>query len=107
MPTKPKIVRRSWQQAPKPMEDRAYKNDRYHTPLWRKLRKQILLNEPLCRNCAKDKLVTIASVVDHIKPVSSGNDEAERDSLHWDEGNLQPLCTSCHNSKSSKEGKKH
>lgn len=70
---------------------------RYNTTYWRKIRKQVLLNEPLCRQCAKMGRVTAATVVDHIA-------RARIDSSQFlDLNNLQPLCDSCHNRKSAKE----
>ena len=107
MPIKPPKAHRSWKPDRKQFEGREYINDRYHTTRWRKLRLHVLIHEPLCRECAKNGRVTAANVIDHITPVSTGKDEAERDILHWDNNNLQPLCDSCHNSKSGKEKVKH
>jgi 5-methylcytosine-specific restriction protein A len=73
------------------------KDDRYHTMEWRMLRATILEREPLCRACGDAGRVELAKVVDHIHPVTDGG-------KFFDELNLQPLCTSCHNSKSAKEG---
>lgn len=47
--------------------------------------------EPLCRFCKKEGRVTIASVVDHIKP-HKGNE-----ALFFDLANTQSLCESHHN----------
>lgn len=47
------------------------------------IRKRVLDDEPLCRECEKP-----ATVIDHIKPLfKGGTDERE---------NLQPLCHDCH-----------
>ena len=73
------------------------KDERYHTMEWRMLRATILEREPLCRACSDAGRVELAKVVDHIHPVTDGG-------KFFDELNLQPLCTSCHNSKSAKEG---
>lgn len=70
-------------------EDAAFYNSR----TWRTLRKYVLSGEPLCRECG-----TPAKVVDHIRPISQGGAKLDIE-------NLQPLCTSCHNKKSSREGK--
>ena len=70
----------------------------YGSSRWRKLRKWMLSNEPLCRECKKKGDRKEATVLDHIHPVRLGGDV-------WDESNLQPLCKSCHNRKSSLEAK--
>ena len=68
----------------------------YHHTSWRKLRKDVLDFEPLCRKCKEKGLLVVATVVDHIDPISNGGDA-------WDKENLQPLCKTCHNSKSATE----
>lgn len=68
----------------------------YQAPHWRKLRALILEREPLCRECNKEGRITEAKMVDHIKPIRLGGERI-------DEDNLQPLCHSCHNTKSAKE----
>jgi len=68
----------------------------YKSKPWRKLRQFILSREPLCRSCKKQGKYVSATVVDHIKPIRLGGDRMSED-------NLQPLCRSCHNSKTAKE----
>jgi 5-methylcytosine-specific restriction enzyme A len=63
---------------------------------WRRIRANVLSAEPLCRQCLADGRVVVATVVDHIRPLRDGGTHA-RD-------NLQPLCESCHNKKSAREG---
>lgn len=58
---------------------------------WRKLRAQVLAGEPLCRHHAERGLTEPATDVDHIDGDSSNN------SLD----NLQPLCHSCHSTKTN------
>jgi 5-methylcytosine-specific restriction protein A len=58
---------------------------------------ELLEREPLCRKCRYMDKVSSASQVDHIRPVSKGGE-------FFDIENLQPLCNSCHASKSAKEG---
>jgi 5-methylcytosine-specific restriction protein A len=53
---------------------------------WEHIRLALLQEEPLCRLCQGP-----ASCVDHIKPLKKGGTN--------DKLNLQPLCASCHNSK--------
>ncbi|WP_110647554.1 HNH endonuclease [Salinicola peritrichatus] len=64
---------------------------------WRKLRAQVLAEEPLCRQCVALGIVTPATDVDHI-------DNAEGD--YTDDNsreNLQPLCHECHSRKTMAE----
>lgn len=107
MPKLPPKRPRSWQYQRPPQAGRSFVNPWYHTPAWRALRAAILRDEPLCRECKKQGIVTAANLVDHIKPVSTGYNEVDRECLMWDEKNLQPLCTPCHNSKSGKEKNRH
>jgi len=69
---------------------------RYHTTNWRAVRQAVLMSEPLCRGCSERGEVVLAQMVDHIEPVRLGGN-------FWDVTNLQPLCNSCHASKSGKE----
>ena len=64
----------------------------YNTPRWQRLRRYVLANEPLCRECRRAGRVTQATDVDHIEPVSQGG-------AAFDLVNLQPLCRECHNRK--------
>lgn len=68
----------------------------YKTKRWRKLREWFLLENYECKECRRYGKYAPATVVDHIKPVTMGGE-------FWDEGNLQPLCSYCHNSKSARE----
>jgi 5-methylcytosine-specific restriction enzyme A len=65
----------------------------YRLAHWRKLRAQILREEPLCRECYRRGIITIATEVDHI--------DGNRYNLSRE--NLQPLCKSCHSRKTAKE----
>lgn len=64
---------------------------------WRRLRDQVLSEEPLCRECGKQGRVTAAECVDHIIP--HRGDET----LRLSRSNLQPLCTPCHSAKTARE----
>lgn len=64
----------------------------YHTPRWRRLRKVVLNNEPICKICK----IAMSDTVDHKTPVSKGGD-------FWDIVNLQGVCKPCNNKK--KDGK--
>ena len=69
---------------------------RYNTTQWRNLRQIVLQGDPLCKMCEANGYTTLAQMVDHIKPVRLGGE-------FWNQDNLQPLCNSCHASKSAKE----
>lgn len=66
---------------------------------WRRARDAFLsrAENVLCRMCQEDGRITKAAVVDHIKP--HRGDAA----LFWDEGNWQPLCRRCHDSRKQAE----
>ncbi len=68
----------------------------YNSRQWRKVRLMVLERDPICKVCEQRGKVVSACVVDHIDPISNGGAK-----LYIN--NLQGLCTSCHNSKSSKE----
>jgi 5-methylcytosine-specific restriction protein A len=54
-----------------------------------------LVQEPVCRDCAAKGLFRLASVPDHIIPLSMGGTD--------DEENIQCLCNECHDKKTRKE----
>jgi 5-methylcytosine-specific restriction endonuclease McrA len=62
----------------------------YHSDRWRKFRRIVLNEEPLCAICLRCGQETLATVVDHIRP-HRGDME-----LFWDRENVQGLCASCH-----------
>ncbi len=60
---------------------------------WRKLRRHVLMGEPLCRMCTARGLTVVATDVDH-----RDNDPSNNDLL-----NLQPLCHECHSRKTNRD----
>jgi len=76
-------------------DERPSPSARGYDARWRKIRMGILSGEPLCRACEKQGRVTLATDVDHIIPLSRGGTN--------DPGNLQPLCHSCHSTKTARE----
>ena len=62
---------------------------------WRRLRAQVLREEPLCRACLGVGRVAPATEVDHIVPRSKGGPD--------DRANLQSLCKSHHSEKTKRE----
>jgi 5-methylcytosine-specific restriction protein A len=69
----------------------------YHLARWRRLRRDVLADDPLCVRCAVVGRATRATDVDHRQP--HGGDPL----LFWARENLQPLCASCHSVKTSTE----
>ena len=61
---------------------------------WRKARARFLRAHPWCVLCGAP-----ATVVDHREPHRGDA------SLFWDEGNWQPMCKPCHDSKTAREGR--
>ncbi|AUC13811.1 hypothetical protein BTO06_01000 [Tenacibaculum sp. SZ-18] len=97
MPFKPQPKRKPWQEKRVPHGRRLNDNSKfYNSRAWRNFRKQVLIEEPLCRLCSSKGLVKEAKVVDHIVRIVDGGEKLSR-------SNVQPLCSKCHNSKSGKE----
>ena len=63
---------------------------------WQKVRRIILHKQPLCVICHSKGRYTTANTIDHIQPINKGG-------AVYNLENLQALCSSCHNSKSSKD----
>lgn len=59
---------------------------------WRKLRRQVLAEEPLCRHCAAQGLTVPATEVDHMRGAADNSRDA-----------LQALCKPCHSIKTMAE----
>ncbi|MBO4394634.1 MAG: HNH endonuclease [Spirochaetales bacterium] len=72
----------------------------YHSSKWKRLRYQFLSEHPFCEECRRHGRLTRATVADHIIPIRQGG-------AMLDEDNLQALCSSCHSSKSIKEGSRY
>lgn len=70
----------------------------YDSMQWRRLAKQHKRENPLCVMCLKEGIVTPVYCTDHSLPINEGGSP-------FDWNNLQSLCRSHHESKSSKEGK--
>ena len=94
MPSFPNYKRKK----PKAEREHKHKEPRYHTTRWRELRLSVLQASPLCVHCEEVGVITLAQMVDHVKPVRLGGE-------FWNVSNLQPLCNSCHAVKSGKESK--
>ena len=68
---------------------------------WTKYRAYYLRQNPLCAECQRRGFIKEAKHVDHIQPVTGPNDPR-----FYDESNHQPLCHSCHSSKTLAETKR-
>ena len=68
---------------------------------WRRVRRLVLGKHPLCTDPwgvhAEDGIPVLAQEVDHIVELIKAPERA------FDEANLQPLCSPCHNTKSATE----
>jgi 5-methylcytosine-specific restriction enzyme A len=97
MPILPiKSVKRPWIQGNDGKRQSTQDNAFYHTSTWKRVRLLVLKTEPLCRSCRGKGKISAATTVDHIIPVRKGGEM-------YSMSNLQPLCDSCHASKSGKE----
>ena len=74
---------------------RGTSHERGYGQAWRKLREQVLREEPLCKICLMQGAVTPATDVDHKIPKSMGGTDART--------NLQSLCSTCHSRKTATE----
>lgn len=74
---------------------RGTSTERGYGVAWRRLRAQVLAEEPLCRACASEGFVTAAEEVDHAKPKALGGTDARE--------NLQALCARHNASKGDTE----
>ena len=80
-------------------KQRGTAHERGYGSKWQTARKAYLIQHPLCKKCLSNTSVVAATVVDHIIP-HRGDMQ-----LFWDSGNWQPLCKTCHDHKTLKEGR--
>ena len=62
----------------------------YASSAWKRVREEILNDDPRCVLCLEEGRTVAAAEVDHIVPLRDAPDKA------FDRGNLRPLCRSCH-----------
>lgn len=97
MPKLKKTAERPWMPERGVQEGRLHPNNKfYQSTAWRELRALKIEQSPLCEECQRKGITTLAQVVDHIVPISKGGAKLDIE-------NLQSLCNPCHNSKSGKE----
>lgn len=81
----------------------------YQSKRWRKTSRAYRINNPLCKQCQRDRdeweaggkigrepVIKVATSVDHIKALKDGGNP-------WDWSNLQGLCARHHNEKTLRE----
>lgn len=97
MPTLKKTEKRPWMPERGVQEGRLHPNNKfYQSKAWRDLRALKIEQFPLCEECQRKRITTLAQVVDHVVPINEGG--AKLDMV-----NLQSLCNPCHNRKSGQE----
>ncbi len=62
------------------------------------LRSRLFAQEPYCRMCREQGRLTVATIRDHVVPLAEGGLDVE--------GNTQPLCQSCSDSKTRDEARR-
>ena len=99
MPTIKTTCKRPWMPERKPHEGRKNPNKKFYQSMpWRRLRATKIDQQPLCEECERKNIVTVANMVDHIVPINKGGEPL-------DISNLQSLCNRCHNQKSGRESR--
>ena len=66
---------------------------------WSKIRAIYLAKHPTCKDCEAYSMITIATEVHHIIPLTLGGTHRE--------DNLMPLCKGCHSKRTAKEKARH
>lgn len=68
----------------------------YNTSQWHKLRQSYIISHPLCEMCLKRNIISPATEVHHITPISKAQSELEMKELGFNPKNLMALCEKCH-----------
>jgi len=95
MPHKPKVHRPSILKL-RQVENRPNSYDRGYDSKWVVVRKQHLLNNPICLDCLKEGRYVAGQEVHHIKKL------AEYPELRDVSENLMTLCKSCHSKRTAR-----
>lgn len=97
MPDRPAVYRPAKSTAPVAGAKRRSRHARGYGSAWVAIREQVLADEPTCRECAREGIITAAKHVDHITPKARGGTD--------DRANLQPLCQRHHDLKTAAENR--
>ncbi len=87
-----KEVKKEWK---KDFKCRSYKH-LYDSARWKRRREKQLKKQPLCEECLKQGIITIAAIADHIE-------DHKGDLAKFFQGKLQSLCPSCHSKKTNRD----
>lgn len=96
----PSLTSSSYCLAHEPKDMRPSAAERGYGPRWAAYAEHYKTQHPRCIRCLAAGKQSPSEVVDHIKPVSG-----PRDAGFWDLDNHQPLCRSCHATKTAEEGR--
>lgn len=92
----PTIYKPKKKQPPKRDKAKLIYDTVYNTARWRKLRAAYLQQNPLCKMCLKDGIVSPATDVHHTFEISNADNEMEMQEIGFDPDNLQALCAFHH-----------
>jgi 5-methylcytosine-specific restriction protein A len=98
----PKKTKKKVYNYDKTQENEVYKYV-YHTRKWQEIRLYYLQNHPLCEECSKDEIYTLAEEVHHKYAISNGKTIAEKQMIGFDPKNLMSVCKVCHHKITVKE----
>jgi 5-methylcytosine-specific restriction protein A len=76
------------------MSEKTGKSRLYNSKEWKNLRAEKLRRFPLCEMCIRERRISKACQIDHIRAISAGG-------AALDIRNLQSLCHSCHSRKTN------
>ena len=79
-------------------KERGSRHERGYDSRWGRYSVAYRKANPLCVECKKKGIITLAQCVDHIVPVNGPDDP-----LFWEPSNHQGLCNDCHSIKTSTE----
>lgn len=101
MPKAPQHRKRPWRVEHKPHQRSIDMSWFYNNRKWRKFTKMYKEAHPLCCKCRVKGIVSPTEVADHLVRYVDSGQGFDLDNLN--EKDFQPLCKSCHDSKSGKE----
>ena len=69
----------------------------YNTRAWKRLRRSVMSDQPVCQRCLSNTIIEVTTDIDHIIPHKGDHH------LFYDKDNLQGLCHKCHSWKTARE----